>query len=408
MAILSTSLAFAVLAGWTALARWCRLTERAVVQLDTVAPDPLPPSLSVVVPCRDEARDVERAVRSLLAQDLPALQVVAVDDRSRDGTGAILARLAERDPRLTVVHVRELPGGWLGKVHACAVGARAARGEWILFTDGDVTFAPDALRRALGYARARGLGHLAAAPRFVAADVVERAFVGTFTVFAAAGFRVWELDRAGTRAFAGVGAFNLVRREAYESIGGHARLALEVLDDVKLGLLLRRSGVPQGFAGAGQLASVRWQPGFVPSVAGLLKNAFAAMEYRPLAALAASGALLLLGAAPPILLLLAPRTIAGAAAALSLVLSMTTLGLTVRGAGRGSGLEGLLAPIMTVALGLVLLASTAVTLARGAVVWRGTRYPLRDLRRRCVRERDLPSSGAPGWSSRVPSRDPMP
>jgi hypothetical protein len=400
----SLVIAAAALAMWATLGHWCRLTQRAVVQLITVAPDPDPPSLSVVVPCRDEARDVERTMRSLLAQDVPALQVVAVDDRSTDGTGAILDRLADVDARLTVVHVKDLPLGWLGKTHACAVGARAARGHWILFTDGDVAFEPGALRRAIAYARARGLGHLAAAPRFVAPGLLERAFVGMFTVFASAGFRVWELDRAGTRAFAGVGAFNLVRRDAYEAVGGHERLALEVVDDVKLGLLLRRSGVPQGFAGAADLASVRWQQGFVSSAAGLMKNAFAALEYRSLAAFGAASALLLLGSAPLLILLLAPPGLARATAALALATSMLTLGLTVRGAGRGSGVEGLLAPFMTVVLGLILLASTVVAIARGAVVWRGTRYPLAELRRRCLRERDLSPSGAPGW----PARDAAP
>jgi hypothetical protein len=215
---------------------------------------------------------------------------------------------------------------------------------------------------------------------------------------------VWELDRAGTRAFAGVGAFNLVRRDAYEAVGGHERLALEVVDDVKLGLLLRRSGVPQGFAGAADLASVRWQQGFVSSAAGLMKNAFAALEYRSLAAFGAASALLLLGSAPLLILLLAPPGLARATAALALATSMLTLGLTVRGAGRGSGVEGLLAPFMTVVLGLILLASTVVAIARGAVVWRGTRYPLAELRRRCLRERDLSPSGAPGW----PARDAAP
>ncbi|HET7754914.1 MAG TPA: glycosyltransferase family 2 protein, partial [Anaeromyxobacteraceae bacterium] len=359
--------AVATLLAWALLARWCRLTQRAVVQLSSVPPDPSPPAVSVVVPCRDEAREVERAVRSLLAQDLPELQVVAVDDRSTDGTGEILDRLAALDERLTVVHVNELPAGWLGKNHACAVGARAATGEWILFTDGDVAFDPGAVRRAVAFARSRGLGHLAAAPRFVAAGMLERAFVGTFTVFASAGFRVWELDRAGTRAFVGVGAFNLVRRDAYQSVGGHERLALEVLDDVKLGLLLRRSGVPQGFAGASELAFVRWQPGFVRSVAGLLKNAFAAVEYRPVAAIVAGAALLLVGAAPPAIALLGGGSSARVIAAVALAVAMITLGLTVRGAGRASGVEGVLAPAMTVVLGLVLLTSTAVALARGAV-----------------------------------------
>jgi cellulose synthase/poly-beta-1,6-N-acetylglucosamine synthase-like glycosyltransferase len=152
--------ALAVLAAALALAGWARLAwlghadRRALVPLPPAPPGPLP-SVTVVVPCRDEARGLARAVTSLLAQDLPELQVVAVDDRSTDGTGEILARLAAADPRLEVVSVAALPDGWLGKNHACHAGARRARGEWLLFTDADVVHAPDAVRRALA-AWARG------------------------------------------------------------------------------------------------------------------------------------------------------------------------------------------------------------------------------------------------------------
>src|SRR4029077_3307174 len=120
---------------------------------------------------------------------------------------------------------------------------------------------------------------LAASPRVTAPGFLERSFVATFSVFANLVFRVWDLDSPGTRAFVGIGAFNLVRREAYEAVGGHRALAFEVVDDVKLGLILRRSGVPQGAIDSGGLVRLRWQPGFRASFRGLLKNAFAAAEW---------------------------------------------------------------------------------------------------------------------------------
>jgi glycosyltransferase involved in cell wall biosynthesis len=107
---------------------------------------------------RDEAATLETTVRGLLAQDYPGLEVVVVDDRSSDGTGAIADRLAAADPRVTAVHVRELAAGWLGKVHALARGLEQARGALVLFTDADITFAPGALARAVGWMEARGLG----------------------------------------------------------------------------------------------------------------------------------------------------------------------------------------------------------------------------------------------------------
>ena len=228
--------------------------------------------MSVVVPARNEATTVEAAACALLALDYPALELVAVDDRSTDDTGRILDGLAASDARLRTLHIASLPAGWLGKNHAMAEGAARATGDWLLFTDADVHFAPDALKRALGFALRHRLGHLVAFPHLVAPGFMERAFVSAFAVYASLGFRVWELPPAGTRGFAGVGAFNLVRRGDYERVGGHSRLALEVIDDVKLGLVPRRSGVPQGACDSGGLVKVRWQDGFFASLGGLLRT----------------------------------------------------------------------------------------------------------------------------------------
>jgi Glycosyl transferase family 2 len=400
MAFLLFPLAATALAGWLGVAWLAWRADRALPDLGDQPPDPAPPSVSVVVPCRDEARHVEAAVRSLLAQDLPALQVVAVDDRSSDATGAILDGLARGDPRLTVVHLTALPTGWLGKSQALDVGGRRASGDWLLFTDGDVLFRPGALRRALGYARAHGLGHLAAAPRFIAPGFLERAFVTGFGAFASLAFRVHRLPAARSRAFVGIGAFNLVRRSDWERIGGHRRLRLEVVDDVKLGLLLRRSGVAQGALSGGDLVAVRWQHGFWPSVLGLVKNAFAGTEYRPWVAVAAALALALAGLGPLLLALLALASHQGPAAALAggaLLVGVAIHGGAARRLAGGSGLEGLALPLSAALLAGVLLGSTAVALWRGGVVWRGTRYPLAELRRGCVRVGDWPSEAAVGW-----------
>ena len=355
------------------------------------------PSVTAVVPCRDEAAGVERAMRSVLAQELVELQVVAVDDRSTDGSGAILDRLAAGDPRLEILHMEALPGGWLGKNHACHAGALRARGEWILFTDADVVFAPDALRRAVEVARAHGLGHLAVAPRFVAPGFLERAFVTAFAALLAPLVRIADLRRPGTRAYFGVGAFNLVRRDAYERAGGHRRLPLEVVDDIKLGLLLRRSGVAQGVARSDGLVSVRWQHGFVPSVLGLVKNAFAALEYRPGLAVAGALAGAFAGAAPLAIVLLGPGALARALAAAALAVAIAHHAATARELSGASGAEGLLMPACAVLLSGVVLASAVVAWVRRGVVWRGTHYPLERIRAGCLRDEDLPASGAVGW-----------
>jgi hypothetical protein len=402
-AALSTAAAAAAMVACLRLA-WLGLrTDGALPRLDQVIPGCPTPSLSVVVPCRDEARSVEAAVRSLLAQDLPDLEVIAVDDRSSDGTGAILDRLAAEDPRLAVIHVDALPSGWLGKNHACEIGARHARGDWLLFTDGDVVFAPGSLRLALAFAESRRLGHVVAVPRFVAPGYLERAFVTAFALFAASKFRVFELPRPGTRGFIGAGAFNLVRRDAWMAVGGHRRIAFEVVDDVKLGLVLRRSGVPQGAVDSAGLVSVRWQHGFAASAAGLVKNAFAATEYRLGRAARISAGLALLGLAPLVCTLAGPvpARVLGLAA---LVLSAALHGAVARRVGGGTGLEGLAFAPCALLLSAVLIASAVVAVVHGSVVWRGTRYPLAALRAGCVRASEWPAGGAAGWPG--PAGDP--
>jgi hypothetical protein len=393
---LSIGAAALALLAWVRLAVLGAAGRGAMLQLRPRSGGALP-SVTAVVPCRDEVEGVERAMRSLLAQELVGLQIVAVDDRSTDGTGAILDGLAARDPRLEVLHVDALPDGWLGKNHACHAGALRARGDWILFTDADVVFAPDALRRAVEGARAHGLGHLAVAPRFVAPGFLERAFVTAFAALLAPLVRIPDLRRAGTRAYFGVGAFNLVRRDAYERAGGHRRLSLEVVDDVKLGLLLRRSGVAQGVARSDGLVSVRWQKGFVRSVLGLVKNAFAALEYRPGLAVAGALAGAFAGAAPVAVLLLGPGALARILAALAIAVAMLHHAVTARRVSGARGVEGLLMPACAVLLAGVVLGSAVVAWARRGIVWRGTHYPLDRIRAGCLRDDDLPTSGAVGW-----------
>ena len=333
------------------------------------------PPLSVVVPCRNEEAAVREALSSLVAQDYPGLEVIAVDDRSDDATGAILDGLAADHPGLRVVHVEALPSGWLGKTNAMSRGAAVSTGDFILFTDADVVFAPGALRRAVAWAVRDGLGHAVALPHFVAPGLLERGFVSLFAMFLLLHLEVHALGRPGGAAHLGIGAFNLVRRDAYEAIGGHTRLRLEVVDDVKLGLLLRRSGAPQGAADSGGLVRVRWQRGFVASMRGLLKNFFAGADYRWRGVLRVAVLVPFVTAFPALCLALAPwllpslgsRLLAAAAVALPVAL----LGATARRLAGGHWYDGLLLPIAGLCLAGVAVGSALGATLRGAVILAG-------------------------------------
>ncbi|RMG40035.1 MAG: glycosyltransferase family 2 protein, partial [Planctomycetota bacterium] len=142
----------------------CR--ERAVDSPTGTGPPrhPALPKVSVIVAARDEAARVADCLRSILASDYPDFELIAVDDRSTDGTGQRMDEVAAADPRCRVVHITELPEGWLGKCWALHCGTRAARGEWLLFCDGDVLLAPDCVRAAIAEATRCGLDHLALMP----------------------------------------------------------------------------------------------------------------------------------------------------------------------------------------------------------------------------------------------------
>ena len=179
-------------------------------------------------------------------------------------------------------------------------------------------------------------------------------------------------------------------------MGGHGAVAYEVVDDVKLGLVLRRSGVPQGAIDSGGLVHLRWNAGALATMRGLLKNIFAAVEYRwPIAIFGA--ALCFVAVTAPFAALVLTDGVPFWMAAITVALNLGLHAGCARDAARGSGLEGLLYPLTQAGLGMVLLASALGAERRGGILWRDTFYPLGALRARCVRERDWPAAGAPGW-----------
>src|SRR5438552_15017766 len=238
------------------------------------------PRLSVVVPARDEGSTIGRGLGSLLAQEYPDLEVIVVDDRSSDTTGDVLREIASNDSRLLVLRVDELPPGWLGKNHAMWRGADRASGEWLLFTDADVVFAQGALRQAVAYAAAETLDHLTLAPRLVARGLLLRAFVAFFGFAFIALWGAYLANDPKSKRGVGIGAFNLVRRSAYERIGTMRALSLRPDDDIRLGRRLRGFGFRQRVLNGNDLVSVEWYPSLAAAISGLEKSMYSSMEYR--------------------------------------------------------------------------------------------------------------------------------
>jgi cellulose synthase/poly-beta-1,6-N-acetylglucosamine synthase-like glycosyltransferase len=338
------------------------------------------PHVSITVPARNEEQAIRAGVESLLRQDYPALELVVVNDRSTDNTGAILASLAEEHPgRLQVLTITELPARWLGKNHALWLGACQSSGAWLLFTDADVVFDPTCLRRAVTYAEAQRLDHLTMSPRLLAHGYWLNAFVNFFLYAFAVFGRPDLANDPKSQVGIGVGAFNLIRRSAYERVGTHRAISLRPDDDVRLGRRVKLAGLRQRLLNGADVLSVRWYATLDEAIRGLEKNSFAGVEYRVQAILGAVALLAGIFAAPWALVWITRGWTRRLIAATLALQSLTYLG--ANWLNRRPVLRYLPSfPIAALLFCYVALRSTWLTLRHGGIRWRDTLYPLAELR----------------------------
>ena len=335
------------------------------------------PSVSVVIAARDEAARIEQTVQGLLAQQSIELELIVVDDRSTDATQDILARAAARDPRLSVLRVDELPECWLGKCHACWLGAKRARGEWLLFTDGDIHMRDDLVARAIAVAQRDAADHVTLWPGVNSKGILARASILAWGQCLAVYCPAARINRDRGRKGIGIGAFNLVRSEAYRAIGGHEPLRLEVVDDIKLGLLLRRAGFRQRlYAGFNDLEA-EWAQSSLAVIRAVEKNWFARLDFsvvKSAACLTILSAMWLVGLAGPLL-----DGYAGWAALAGFLSPIVPALIQTRLTG-WPWYVAIPAPLGFAMFILAGVHSTAKTLLQGGIRWRETFYPLAMLR----------------------------
>lgn len=353
--------------------------SRSIRRLRDVPPlsGPLP-RVSIIIPARNEERNVEEALRSVLALDYGNLEIDVVDDRSTDGTGEILDRMATAEPRLRIVHVRELPPGWLGKNHALWLGAEKAMGEYLLFTDADVVMDPSTLRRAMSVMASDGLDHLAASPEIERRGLLFEMFIGVFSLFFALFVKPWKVKDPKSPKHVGIGAFNLVRAEAYRAAGGHRAIAMRPDDDLKLGKILKKNGFRQELVYGQGLLRVEWYSSVRELIQGLMKNAFSGVDYRVSVILFSTVAQLAVYVWPFLALVLTSGTTRWLnLASVLILLALCWANAPLAGVRRWHGIGF---PIASLLFLYILWRAMLMTLWNDGIDWRGTHYPLSELK----------------------------
>jgi len=336
------------------------------------------PSISIVIPARNEERNLEQALQSVLGLDYPGLEIVVVNDRSTDGTGDILKKLAKGDQRLTLLTIESLPEGWLGKTHALQMGAQQAQGEFILFTDADIVFHPFALRKAMSHVQANQLDHLTIVPEDTMPGFFLRVLSATFGIFMFIIFQPWKAKNPQSRKYMGIGAFNLVRTTVYKAIGSHEAIALRPDDDLKFGKLVKRNGYRQEVLNGKGMVAVEWYRSVPELIHGLMKNMFAGMEYRLSLVILSTIGSLLLHLWPWIGMWFATGW-AQTLFALTVFMMVGSFGFALAPFGVKPW-HGLFLPLTISLLVYIQWRATILTLWQGGITWRGTFYPLRQLR----------------------------
>jgi len=271
-----------------AFAMWAMRTHKLMDEI---------PFVSVLVPARNEAHNIQACIASLLNQDYQNYEIIALNDDSTDDTGAILDLLAAQDSHLQVIHSRlPLPRGWNGKSRACQTLANQARGEWLLFVDADTIHAPNSIRSGVEQATGLRVALFSAIPRQIIGSWGERLFlpvafvlIYSFTVM----WRIYLLSSSRFGNAAAIGQYLLVRRDAYFASGGHDAIRDKILDDQFLAVLFQRHGYRIALTDA-DFVACRMYRGFHDMVLGLSKNAFANLNGSLVVSLLFVSALMLL------------------------------------------------------------------------------------------------------------------
>ncbi len=337
-----------------------------------------PPKVSVIVPACNEEKTIKEGLLSLLAQNYPNLEIIVVNDRSTDQTQKVLLQLREEGADFILHTIASLPSGWLGKNHAMYVGASAAQGDILLFTDADVIMEKTTLSRAVYAMLTDQLDHLALMFKNIARGQLLNAMimeVGGGLLYV---FKPWKVSDPKSNNFVGVGAFNMIRKEVYENIGGYEQVKMHPIDDIMLGRLVKENGYQQDCFIGSDFVTVPWYDSPRAMVQGLMKNIFSLYDFRLSYAFVSIVAVILTGIVP-LVGIFSSNILARNFCLLALAIRFLSFAYGAR--ATGGGIYSFPFALLTPFLSIFMTGRAAVmTIWNNGIEWRGTHYSLEELR----------------------------
>ena len=336
------------------------------------------PSVAVIVAVRNEEEHLGKALQSICQLDYPHYEVIVVNDRSTDRTQEILGGMSKIYPFIKLAPVKELPQGWLGKNHALYQGYQRSSSEWLLFTDADVVYQPDTLLKALSFCVDNYTGHLVVLPEVVSRSTLLNSVLETFKMMLEVRQRPWAASNPRSSASIGVGAFNLVHRDAYEGVGTHQAIALRPDDDLQLGAAIKKAGYKQNVLYGNDQVGLEWYGSIKEFIKGLMKNTFSVFEYNLLKVLGAVLSTLFIFVLPiPFMLIAGHHTEYILALILLIVQCMLLL---FKNGSSARWWYALMIPYAGILICYIMIRSALLTKKQKGIYWRDSFYSLSELK----------------------------
>lgn len=362
--------------GWIGVVVYVLIGFKKLSQLPNQAAAQSQPAIAIIVAVRNEEEDVEKALQSICNINYSNYRIIVLNDRSTDNTGAILARMKVKYPAINIITIDTLPAGWLGKNNAMYQGYLQSTEAWLLFTDADIIYHPDALSKAMGYVERNDPDHLTILPQSVSRSVILNSFLATFALMLMLYIRPWDVRNPKSKAAMGVGAFNLIKRTAYEKAGTHVPIRLRPDDDLKLGLLVKQAGLRSDVLSGKEYLTLEWYKTVRQFRDGLMKNTFSISNYKLSGAILNTLATLICVALPIPLMVLFGGGEIKLLAGVVILLQMIYMELTAP----NKWWYALMIPFAGFLMAYIIMRAAIITLKQGGIYWRDSFYSLDELR----------------------------